>query len=273
MANWEMFEEESVKYLKREFNTSNIDFLSAGGKDANQPDILVLKNGFKLFSIETKLSPAQAGQFVVEIQDSGFTLGTKNRSGSNLATVKITDYLNANLVRNKKKQVINIDNDIMFDWVKEHYINKGSRFIITSTALNSFKAIIPIEQLDKYFNISACLRIKNSGSSYLSKDKIGAVIGDINAHLVKIKHNKEYSIGYDLKKKGTYIDFSDKIVLAKKNRYFGNNLFLSPHSNGSGFYIKNLSNTKNSNVIFSLRYKGENKNCGISQLELALNEM
>ncbi|NLL06938.1 MAG: hypothetical protein GX270_14405 [Clostridiaceae bacterium] len=55
---------------------------------------------------------------------------------------------------------IKCPSSILFGWIKEHYKAKNSKYLITSTSLGKYKAIIQLDELEHWFTVSACLRRK-----------------------------------------------------------------------------------------------------------------
>tara|TARA_B110000046_G_scaffold44038_2_gene49042 strand:+ start:1786 stop:2640 length:855 start_codon:yes stop_codon:yes gene_type:complete len=279
MQNWEKFEKESTLYLNNSFLDINAKFSSLGGKNSEASDILVHnENGVHKFNIEVKLSPSQSGQFVVFQENNKYQL-TKQSKLTNPCTQDILDYLNieGNKYLNFKSATldVNCDNYLLINWVKNHYINKKSFFIITSENLSSFKAIIPIVELENYFTVTACMRKKRSGTSHLSTKRYNTFIKQGNLKVINhIEDINEKFVGLTKKGKRVILEIENKNkILNKPSRYFDENLFLSPIENKLGYYyIKQQSNTNNINIIFSLIYTGEKNNIGIDSLRSAIIE-
>ena len=59
MEKWRQFERNCVIYLNKTYGSSSLEFIGTGQSDSTHPDISVLKDGQKLFSIEAKMSEAQ----------------------------------------------------------------------------------------------------------------------------------------------------------------------------------------------------------------------
>lgn len=267
MRKWESFEEESTIYLNEMFQHSAISFTTTGGKVANASDIEIINNNQYLSSIEVKFSPAQSGQFAVLLDGESFIFSSGNRFEENASTRSIINHLNENYSEYMPKAQgaidLNLSNEILYDWIKTHYKRKDSFIVITSTKLNDFKAILHIDELEQYFNVSACIRRKRSGSRHVPKKMTVASVIALNTHLKSLGLEMK-SVKYD---KGTYVELDKNIELNEANRRFGENFYLSSSPNSDGYYIKVLSTTNNLNIIFSLNYIGPNESFGLKMLE------
>lgn len=67
--------------------------------------------------------------------------------------------------------------------------------------------------------------------------------------------------------KKPFVLFNEPVHLAKSERYFGDDFFLSPNNTNGGYYLKKRSKTNNLNVIFSLDYIGPEENIGVDLLD------
>jgi len=262
-ASWEKFEIESCQFLNEEFSDLGVIFQRAGGTNSNTSDIEVLTENKELFSTEAKFSPSQSGQFVIIEEKEIYTFSNNSKFESNIYTKKIIDYLNENKEnyspKGQKSIELKCDKKLLFDWIIEHYKTKDSYFVITSNRLNDYKAIIPIDDINRYFHVSAVIRRKRSGTRDIAQYKIRSSIKELTA-----KYREEYGeIDEIITSKKTLVRFKNKVELKKSERYFGSNYFLSPSDNIGEYFIKERSNTNNLNVIFSLEYKGPERNIGI----------
>ena len=151
---------------------------------------------------------------------------------------------------------IQITEDILANWIKEHYNAENVKFIITSTETSNFSSsfikILPLEELEDNFKISAVLRRKKSGTvgmpakyylevTQLLKEKVG------NNFILSKDGNLKYD-GGDLDKK-----------------YLGEDFYI--RKEGSGYQIRKRSNTNNPNIVFSLKYNGLHKSEGLEKLK------
>lgn len=246
MTNWELFESQCRSYLKEKFHLKDDEIILKGGSDSTSADIKIKTRLGDWINIEAKMPDAQAGQFVVLPQENKFTFSTRNKSEVKWAK-DIINYLNRNynefkLLSTKGKE-IELDNGILAEWIKNYYKNKKNTvFFITS--FENEMVIFPTEKLEKYFEISACLRIKKSGSGDPSKNNIH--------ELTKIPGVKDN----DLVNKGKkwFANFknpeSEKFILSGSLYRYQ----FCKVEDGS-FNIRRLGNTNNANVIFSLHSK------------------
>lgn len=166
MKAWQLFEQECCTYLSNALKDYPFTFKCSGGSDSTSSDIEVIKDNISIFTIEVKLSPAQCGQFVVLQDENNFSYSPKNFYSHNDYSKKIVAHLNRkrDLYADVRQSAIDIDcsKSLLTNWVKEHYRNKNSKFIITATSRSANKAIIPLEQMGTYFDVSACLRRKKA---------------------------------------------------------------------------------------------------------------
>lgn len=272
MADWELFELECSKYLDDYFIKSPFSFKSSGGANSTTSDISVFNNkNQNIFNIEAKLSPCQSGQFVIAVKKGEFVLSPRNKFNNSFSNI-ILDFLNKDFENyNKVEQKalnIDIEEEYMFGWIKEHYKYKNSLFVITSTILKGFKVILSIDDLKKYFEVSACLRRKKSGTQNVPKRDYDSAIVELKKKVPNGERILKIS-----KEEKLFIEFQDKSkLISRANRSIGEKYFLSPEeSKGSGFYsLRKKSKTNNINVIFSLNYKGSKQNLGLDLLKKKL---
>ncbi|MCU5068334.1 PDDEXK family nuclease [Bacillus pacificus] len=273
-ANWELFEVESCNYLNTLYGGSSITFQVDGGKNSSSSDIKVFNRDKYLFSIEAKYSPSQSGQFVLVENDNLYSLSPVSKFENNEYTQAIIDYLNENKgyysPKGQKAIEISIDKKVLAQWITEHYQRKDSHFVITSTKLYDYKALLPINVIKDFFEVSAVVRRKKSGTADVAQYKIETSINELKEYL------KQHSLAVTEvvpQGKKTLIKLNRKVDLKKSDRYFGECYFLSPNSKGEGYYIKQRSKTNNLNVIFSLVYTGPEKNSGIELLRKFINSL
>jgi len=143
----------------------------------------------------------------------------------------------------KGKQIIMDDpkDETFANWIIDYYKNKGVKFLISE--FNGF-ILIPINNFADYFHITAKYRLKRSGSSRPSK-----------ASFLEIKNKlqEEFAEVY-------FKEIDDKLFIISdnnlsKHRFILNNqeYMLSKKGDHNYYEIRKLSNTFNSNVIFSLK--------------------
>ena len=256
---WKQYEINSRNFLN--YNYSNLGFIfsNTGFSNSKEPDITISKNNIKVGNIESKLSPSQAGQFVICECGQGFEFSSKNVYPLNNYTVKIIEFINKNYYKYNKPSTkgINLDcgDELLYNWVINHYKNnKKNDYIISSSNLDSYNIIIPVEDIPKYFNISATVRNKKSGSRNIPKK----LYDTCNEILSENMNKKGYSISniYSLDKK-YILSLNKESTLSSDDLkfYLGQHeLYLSDIGNNE-FAIKVCSNTNNTNIIFSLELK------------------
>ena len=123
-------------------------------------------------------------------------------------------------------------------WIKKNYKLKNVKFIISK--FNKKYIIFPLAKFEEYFNITAKYRIKKSGSSELSKNNIQTVENFLKAKLfVQGKKSFLISSNFKDKEKFQFDDFDIQLSLKSPEK----------------FEVRQLSNTFNRNVIFSISAK------------------
>jgi len=249
MEKWKEFEASATKFLNSYF--TKFTFENLGESDSTVPDIKVYtKDGKLLTQIEAKYSPSQAGQIVVLIKNSQFAFSTKSKNPKVASTDIVIDHLNKNYKTYfdvaQSAIPIQIDNAILFSFITKQYRLKGNDWIIASSQSSSLStanlALIPLDELSQYFEISASLRRKKSGTSPLAKsmrDKAEEIISE---------RFKNYEITVEGKKTFFHGD------IGEHPKELPENLYLSPK--GKNVYeIRKRSNTNNANIMFSLKLK------------------
>lgn len=153
---------------------------------------------------------------------------------------------------------IDVDEYISYSWIKKYYKDKDVKFFITKQ-LNEL-IIFPVDKLDEYYNVTATYRMKKSGSSKPS-----------------FKNYREISKLLDMDISAIR-EIDGKVVIEStvnltKKIYKGDNYsYLFREIKHDTYFIRRLSNTSNSNVIFSIDLKkGKGQDC--SDLELFLNTL
>lgn len=265
--NWEKFEVQCYKKLNSLLNhDESIRIQRNGGSDSTKSDIDIFKNKKLKTSIECKYSPAQSGQFVIMYRNKKFELSSKNKYINNISK-DILDIINQeNITDNDIKQnaiKINLPNHILKNWIINHYKEKKSELIMTSTKLNSYIAIIPFLKIDQYFKMTAVIRKKKSGSRDISKKNIEITKNKIKSHFQNINVKVEY---FEIENKKLFVKINTYPELYDKYYLDNNNLYLSYDALKNMHRIKQLSKTNNSTVIFLLEYIGPKNNIGTQEL-------
>lgn len=259
MQNWKKLEIEIANYLKVLLNH---DYLveNFGGADSFKPDIIVTqkKTNLKTF-IEVKSINSQCGQFVVLNQNNRFVFSEDNKTPESISN-KIISYMNKNLriFLNASTKGIDIDlsKEILYSWVKNYFLFKKLDLIATKIG----KKIIFFNpnEIEKYFDISACYRVKRSGSRDVPRNFDYESLKNILENYIKL--NNIHSEFIKIQREGT------------KTRLYSSNLNQLNHvkldvgiykiyinyTTGEKFAsVKVLSNTENKNVIFSIKIKND----------------
>lgn len=248
MKKWRIFEENCVAYLNSKFN-KYADFILEGDSNSKRSDILVNTKNGKKFYIEAKDSPSQSGQFVLlpDLNQDIFIYSKLNNNEINEYSEKIIDYMNHDFeyYKNPGTSGKSIDFEgsykIFSEWIIKMYKEKNVSLVISKDF-----TILPIEKFMDYFYITAKYRVKKSGSGYVSKKNIENVIEFIKTC--------EYTItNIEIVGKKIFVYSPDNLY---KKRFFVNGQeYMYSQKNDNKYEIRKLSNTKNSNVIFSIEIK------------------
>ena len=169
--NWKQFEIDATDYLIDNFS-KYAQFTHMGESDSTQSDILVEPyNNQDSFYIEAKMGNAQCGQFVIlrDDEEECFYYSPNNANSENQYSDMIIDYINDNYDdfadAGSKGVPIDLEPWIFAEWIKDMYTNhKNAEFVITDDR-GDFK-IVPMEDFDKTFDISATLRCKKWFGTY-----------------------------------------------------------------------------------------------------------
>lgn len=245
--SWQLFEDECVAFLNATYG-SIASFVPYGKSDSTVPDVLVRKKNGESFYIEIKSDAAQSGQFVL-IPDSvnkSFRYSPRNHTPVFNSTHCIMEYMNDNYQDFVNAGTagfrIDLPEKLFSDWIVDYYSSKKTSFFITK---GEHFIIFPVDAFSKYFTASCCYRMKKSGSANPGKTDLQEIKTLLEANNIS---GKAY--------------FSDgHLILDTKSPLAGRRLqgskftfYFAVNDNG-GFTIKKLSNTCNSNVIFSIRLK------------------
>ena len=190
---WKQYEINSCKFLNSNYSNLGFTFSNTGLSNSNSPDITILKNNSEIANIECKLSPSQAGQFVINNDGQKFKLSPKKFYPSNDYTDRIIGFINKHYSKYKNPSTKGINlcgcDELLYDWVINHYKNnKKSNFIISSSNIDNYN-FIPVDNIREYFDISATVRNKKSGSRNISKK----LYNEYKKRIISIMKNKGYS--------------------------------------------------------------------------------
>lgn len=256
---WKQYEIKSCDFLNSNYSDLGFTFFNTGFSNSNESDVTISKNNIIVGNIESKLSPSQAGQFVICEYGQGFGFSSKNVYPLNNYTTKIIEFINKNYYIYNKPSTkgVNLDcgDELLYNWVINHYKNnKKSDFIISSSNLDGYNIIIPVEDIPKHFNISATVRNKKSGSRHLPKK----LYDECNEIVSETMDKKGYSVSKIYSSDKKYIlKLNEESTLSNNDLkfYLGEHeLYLSDIGNNE-FAIKVCSTTNNTNIVFSLKLK------------------
>ena len=266
MAKWERFEEDCLQYLRREYGSSRIQ--KTGGVNAQYADIMVVKPNGSFF-IESKCPSAQCGQFVLMPNEQArrFEYSPLNQTPRFQATEAIISAMDSDFDRfanaGTAGQEIGISPPAAFDWVKQYYATKGVKYFISRSEKTGGYAIAPLDRLDHYFSIAAIYREKKSGSRNPSAKHIPLLKDLLSAN----------GVSANIQTAGGKTEVESPARLDKAKM---------PHDSGITFYFRAtrvadtyrttiLSNTRNSNVIFSIQLIAEQDESDLQRFEREVN--
>lgn len=248
MTSWQDFELECYQYLCRTYGDV-CKFNHFGKSDSTKPDIGVDTQNDSFF-IEVKKADAQSGQFVLLPNECNktFIFSPKNKTTPNEFTDIITRFMNKDFDKFNNAgtagEKINIDKEIFSQWIIDYYKSKNVKYVITCGHKH---IIFPIEKFADYFDITASYREKKSGSGELSKKYYKDVLSKLNIKYPSIQshiYGKKLFVNYPDNISGLCFIHDDKEI------------YLSDKGNGE-YEVRQLSKTRNKNVIFSLSLKKE----------------
>lgn len=239
MKKWEEFELNCTKYLNNKYGNY---FTHLGFSNSISNDI-EYNNKNKKFYIEVKMPLSQSGQFVLlpDYKNKKFIFSKKNKTTLNYTTSLIIKYMNKHFEKYIKsgtrgKDIV-INKTIFNNWVINTYRKKGVKFFITK---GKDYIIFPIEKYGKYFSVTAKYRIKKSGSSKVPISNQKEVIELLNTMNIHFELTDDFNVISNEKLDKLKFTLKDSEYMFS---YFNNNIYR----------IRKLSNTKNANVIFSIK--------------------
>lgn len=248
ISNWEKHEIDCFEYLKHNYEVENlIHFNLKGGSDSSISDIEVYVKNKLLYYIEAKMPNAQCGQFVLfaDYEKKEFIFSSKNKTEFNKQTKAIISELNKSFNEYAKPSTdkLELDTQLFYDWIIEHYRSRNVRFIISK---DRGYTIFPLEKIDKYFNVTALYRVKKSGSANPPKkdyDFINDVLSKSGLTFSNLHFENKYM----------YVEISggkDIFTLHEEN-----NTYYFKRNSDNNYIVKKLSKTYNPNIIFSISLK------------------
>ncbi|MDY6065781.1 MAG: hypothetical protein SPI59_05570 [Finegoldia sp.] len=243
MEDWKKFELDCTEYLN---NTYGSNFIHHGFSDSTVSDI-EFNNGIKSFFIEAKMNFAQSGQFVLlpNYDEKKFIFSSNNKSDIDENVEFIMDYMNKNFDKFAKAGTrgvnINLPQKLFSNWIIKSYRKRGVEFLITKG--NDY-IVFPIQRYLDYFNISGKYRIKQSGTNKLAKKDHDKA----KARIKQLYYDAEF-----------ITDANNELFAKIDNQIISNiisldefDLYLSKEKD-SLYKVKKRSNTRNLNVIFSIK--------------------
>lgn len=265
MNDWEKLEIDCYEYLRKKYENEKIRFHYYGNRDSTVADILVEKQGVKQFYIEVKSKNAQAGQFVLLSKGDRFVFSPRNETDESLSR-NIVRYMNDNYISFKSSiahaKEVEIDKKILYEWIKNFYYSKGVKYFMTK---DRNYIIFPVRHLEKYFNVRCDFRVKRSGSHKLSKNDIEPLkrilrllkiedyiieVNNENKHFVLTKNNELSLQKYSSINEVWVCRNQGSMTLKCK---MGEYEYQFREIDSNKCEVRKLSNTFNSNVIFSIQ--------------------
>lgn len=267
--NWEQFEKKSEKYLNDHLSELGYKVILKGGSNSHETDLYLYDNlGHFLFCLDSKLCPAQCGQIVIIDNGSKFEL-SKELKSSNPYSESILSLINKSYKQFSENsddviQILGVD-EVLVNWVKNHYQEKQCLYIITTTKLDSYYSIIPLDEIEKVFAVSAVFRRKRSGTRDVPRKNFKSVTDSLTRHL-----NSNGISKYQIRIIGKQLLFDLHQKSLPKGLMYFEDYFISDL--GQGLYrVKNRAKTNNVNVVFTMNYTGNKSNIGLEVLKNYLN--
>ncbi|RMA78507.1 hypothetical protein JN00_0337 [Metamycoplasma subdolum] len=262
MKKWQIFEKECESYLSK-IITSNIKIELIGGSNSKESDIQITTTKGTKFFIEIKMSPAQCGQFVLypNLKTKKFEYSSKNIHHINVFSKMIIEYMNCFFSEfysaSTRGKLILFDGheSIFANWIKQAYSVKNVKYFI----INDF-IIVPIQEFEKAFFITAKYRVKRSGSSNVSLKNMKNLIDFLTTNFKELQ-------SFKISKNKLFVT-TDKNIDKKRFVFQDNNYIVAKRE--ENYEIRKLAKTCNANVIFSIvkkpSYKGITKEEFLAQI-------
>ena len=266
MNTWETFEIDCTNYLTEQFG-QYATFTHQGSSNSTVPDIKVITKKNKQFYIEAKHSPAQCGQFVLKANNATktFTFSKRNKSKINEFSKQIIDYMNKHFstfvnagTSGEDIHITDCEN-LFATWIIDKYKHMGVKYIITNNFI-----ILPLEKILEYFEIKGKFRVKKSGSNEPSKKYYNDILYILN-NQYNIPNFTLEKVKKDSKEKVKMFVATEK-NLSHKKFIVGEYAYEFRPANDcvNKYEIRNLSNTFNTTVIFSIKLKTNKEGISIS---------
>ena len=243
MKKWQQFEQECFDFLHKKCFHTNILLELKGNYDSTCSDILVNNDKY----IEIKMPRSHCGQFSVvpDINCKTFyqsKLNTNQTSKQLEISQYIIDFVSKDYpFDNPPKQygVVPVNQDILFQWIEEHYHNKNVNWIITGK--NNHYCLLDFKDIKQYFDISLELRKKRSGSSKFNKKHIEHLKQILTKNQIKFHINDDLTVILE----NIYDDDVFKL----------DNLIFRKLDDKKTYKIRILSSIENHTFVFHLKTK------------------
>lgn len=265
MSNWEDFEQKCCSYLNENYGSKDIRFELNGGSDSTAPDIKVCINGVNVFNMEVKSGVAQSGQFVVLNENGRLVFSPRNRSKECYAKPFIdymNDHYNLYNTPTTASEELDMDPDVYNNWIINHYKHKKAKFVITGDSPAFI--IFPIEHYGSYFETKCNYRIKGSGTGSVAKRDAEAVKTLFHATSYRFEPNGKKKYYYYYLSGCSGYKHADTETLGEYTYY------VSRVCDSGEIRITRKSNTRNANVIFSIKLKKNQSHDDIELFKKAL---
>ena len=248
---WQDIENDCFEYLCNKYGNS-AKFIPMGNHDSTRPDIQVIPPLKTSFYMETKSKNAQCGQFVLIPNETAekFDYSKKNKTPVFSSTKIIIQHMDSNFESffnaGTKGKPIELQVQHFYSWIIDYYSSKGVKYFITkANGSNDSFIIFPINKFPHYFDVTCTYRMKKSGSSNVAASNLTELKSILAEHDV----NGELTFsGKELFLKTT-LNLDGNKIRGQKYTY------LFKRTVNDKYVIRRLSNTCNSNVIFSIHLK------------------
>lgn len=252
---WEKFETDCAAYLQNTFG-EYADFELRGGSNSNDSDIAVKTKSGNNFNIEVKSASAQCGQFVLFPNDERkcFEYSSVKLFQKTGASNEIVDYMNRNFYEycdlESGSKNIDMPSYVFAECIIDIYKRKNTKFIITGS-----NTILFLEDIEDYFDITACYRVKRSGSHPVGKTKANDIIDYIqnNYNVTSAEPTDD----------GRVFVISNQ-NLNNVNFGIGDPFVYQFADKGGKYEVRKLGNTASPTVIFKIKQKRQG---GLSDTE------
>lgn len=248
MEKWEKNEIDCCTFLNNTYGYTGTLFNRIGGSDSTHSDILV-KTKKEEFYIEAKMSSAQCGQFVLfpDNNKSVFIFSPKNKNKLTESCGEIIQMMNddydyySSSDKNKSMPISEAACALYARCIIDNYKSKDVRFIIAHD--NGEFTILPLEKLREYFDISAVYRVKKSGSGNPTSEQVKLLTDYLKQKCpdVSVKIDGDHCLVYNCPSSLHKVTIGNYDYLLRDD--------------GGYCTVRRLSNTYNSNVIFSIKLK------------------